>query len=164
MQPKQQEWVEQWSRFKDDSTFLFTEWIYPNRLEDFRDRRVLDAGCGHGHHMLMVAPYAREVIGVDLNTAPIAQAETRTSTHLRTVESDIATVHFPEPFDIVYCVGVIHHTDDPDQTVRNLIRHLKTGGALILWVYSREGNFLAAKLVEPFRKLFLKNINTVIIQ
>src|SRR5579864_848409 len=109
MQNKQRGWVEQWTRFKDDSVFLFTEWIYPNRLEDFRGKRVLDAGCGHGHHMLMVAPYAREVIGVDLNTASIALGETKELAHLRTVESDIATVQFPEPFDVVYCIGVIQH-------------------------------------------------------
>ena len=34
--------------------------------------RLLDAGCGGGHHMRLVAPLAAEVVGVDLNCAALA--------------------------------------------------------------------------------------------
>jgi SAM-dependent methyltransferase len=62
-------------------------------------------------------------------------------------------------FDIVFCVGVVHHTDNPEKTVENLKKHTKPGGKLILWVYSEEGNFLVQNIVEPFRKLFLENLS-----
>jgi SAM-dependent methyltransferase len=157
MQEKQHAWFDQWSRFKDDSLFLFTEWIAPNRLEDFRGKRVLDAGCGHGHHIRMVAPYAAEVVGVDLNTAAIAQTETTDMSHVKTLDADIAQVNFPEPFDIVYCVGVIHHTDNPDKTFENLKHQTKKGGRLIVWAYSYEGNFLNRTLVEGVKSTILKH-------
>ncbi len=157
MQEKQQGWADQWSRFKDDSVFLFSEWIYPNRLEDFKGKRVLDAGCGHGHHLLMVAPYAQEAVGIDLNTADIAQAETKQFSHVKVVEGDIAQTQFPEPFDVVYCIGVIQHTDNPTATFENLKRQTRAGGRLIVWCYSHEGNFLNRTLVEGAKTLFLRH-------
>jgi hypothetical protein len=39
----------------------------------------------------------------------------------------------------------------------NLCRHVKPGGKVIVWVYSKEGNLAIDWLVEPFRKVFLKN-------
>lgn len=75
--------------------------------------------------------------------------------NVRFVEADIATMDLNRKFDIVFSIGVVHHTDNPDKTVENLKRHVKPGGKLILWVYSREGNLLVRCLVEPMRKLFL---------
>ncbi len=155
MQRKQQEWVEQWSRFKDDSLFLFQEWICPATVEDFAGMRVLDAGCGHGHHIRMVASRAREVVGVDLNTAEIARQETQDLPNVRVVEGDLASVDFPELFDVVYCLGVIHHTDDPDISFANLKRLTRPGGRLIVWTYSYEGNFLNRTVVEWAKRAFL---------
>ena len=31
-----------------------------------------------------------------------------------------------------FLVGVVHHTDSPDQTMENLKRHVKVGGRLML--------------------------------
>ncbi|MFA6028506.1 MAG: class I SAM-dependent methyltransferase [Elusimicrobiota bacterium] len=148
-------WVEQWSRFKDDSLFLFKEWLFPNTLEDLRGKRVLDAGAGHGHHMRMTAPYAREVVGVDLNTPEIARSETADLPNCRVVQGDLARVSFPEPFDVVYCIGVIHHTDDPDRTFANLKTLTKAGGRLIVWCYSREGNWLNRVPLETLKRWVL---------
>jgi SAM-dependent methyltransferase len=62
-------------------------------------------------------------------------------------------------FDVVFSIGVLHHTDDPDRSVANLARHVKPGGRLIVWVYSDEGNFLVKNVVEPVRKRFLASMN-----
>ena len=61
-----------------------------------------------------------------------------------------------EQFDVVFCVGVIHHTDDPDHTFENIYKHCKSGGKVIIWTYSAEGNELVRWLVEPARKLFFQ--------
>lgn len=158
MQEKHYQWFDQWSRFKDRSLFLFQEWIHPIRLDDFKDKRILDAGCGHGHHLLMVEPYIREGIGVDLNTREIASAETKHSQKIQIHEGDIAEVDFPQPFDMVYCIGVIQHTDNPDKTFANLKRLTKKGGTLITWVYSYEGNFLNRTFLEWVKKILIQHL------
>lgn len=72
-QEKESEWFEQWSLFQDDEKYLFEEWIYPNSLEDFVNKTVLDCGCGGGQHIGFCAPFAKKVVGVDLNTSsPLA--------------------------------------------------------------------------------------------
>ncbi|MFH1973392.1 MAG: class I SAM-dependent methyltransferase [Patescibacteria group bacterium] len=155
MQEKHGEWAWQWANFPDVDEWLFSDWIAPVTLEDFRGKRVLDAGCGGGQYLSLVAPYAREAIGVDLNTAHIAAERNRIHPNVRTVEGDIALASFPEPFDLVYCIGVIHHTDDPDATFRNLAAQTAQGGRTVVWAYSHEGNFLNRTLVEGMKRLFV---------
>ena len=157
-QAPQAEWHYQWSRFRDDARFLFQEWIWPRTLEDFRGGRVLDAGCGGGQHVEHVAEVAREVVGVDLNTAALARQRTAHLPHVRIVSADVAEFAPEEPFDAVYCVGVIHHTDDPERTFANLKRCCRPGGLVVVWCYSREGNALVRTLVEPPRRHLLSRL------
>lgn len=144
--------------FRDDEAFLFSDWIYPNKLEDFKDKIVLECGCGGGHHTSFMAPFAKKIVAVDLNTVDLAKERTRKYNNIDFIETDIATMDLKTKFDIVMAVGVVHHTDDPDRTVKNLMSHVKPEGKLILWVYSQEGNFLVRNMVEPFRKLFLRKM------
>jgi 2-polyprenyl-3-methyl-5-hydroxy-6-metoxy-1,4-benzoquinol methylase len=158
-QIKQAEWHAQWSMFQDDELLLFRDWIYPNTLEDFRGKEILECGCGGGQHTSFIAPYAKSIAGVDLNTSDIAKDRNKDLKNASFIDADIAYMNLCRQFDIVLSIGVVQHTDDPDLTVENMKKHVKPGGKLILWVYSREGNFLARYLVEPVRKIFFKNMN-----
>jgi SAM-dependent methyltransferase len=158
-QPKQGEWAAQWSMMQDEERFLFDDWIWPSRLEDFRDKDVLEAGCGGGQHTALVAQVARSVTAVDLNTVEIARQRTLGYDNVRLVEADLAGMDLGRTFDIVFSIGVVHHTDDPDRTVRNLARHVAPGGRLVLWVYSQEGNALVRYLVEPLRRVLLTRLS-----
>ncbi len=157
-QVKQAEWAAQWSAFYDDRADLFLDWIYPSTLQDFAGNSVLDAGCGAGHHINLVASLARRVVGVDLNTAEIARRNTGAHSHVTVIEDDIAAMELGEAFDIVYSIGVVHHTDDPPRTVRNLEDHVRPGGRLILWVYSHEGNFWSRTLLEFCKRHALRRM------
>lgn len=155
MQKKQTEWHKQWSLVQDHEIFLFKEWIFPVTLEDFKDKEVLECGCGGGQHTSFIAPYAKEIVSVDLNTTDLARERNKQSKNITFIEDDIATMDLKRQFDIVFSIGVVHHTDNPDKTIENLKRHVKPGGKLILWVYSEEGNFMVKNIVEPIRKRFL---------
>jgi len=158
-QAKQVEWFEQWNILEDDDLFLFNDWIFPHTLNDFTDKNILECGCGGGQHTALIAPYARTVTSVDLNTIPIAKRRNIGNNNVIFYEADIATMDLGTTFDFVISIGVVHHTDNPDKTIANLKRHVKPGGKIILWVYSEEGNILMKYIVEPFRKYFLLNIS-----
>ena len=154
-QEHQDEWHYQWDKYKTQAHFLFFDWIQPRTLQDFDGKMVLDAGCGAGHHVQLVASAATHVTGVDLNASDVARTELSAFDNVTTLEGDIARFQPEEQLDIVYCVGVIHHTDDPDFTFDNLKKMVKPGGLLIIWCYSKEGNELVWKVVEPLRRRFL---------
>ncbi len=157
-QQKSPEWSDQWSRFQDEERFLFEDWILPATQEDFRDQDVLECGCGGGQHTAFVAEVASHVTAVDLNTVEIARDRTKDFDNVELVEDDIAAMDLGRTFDVVFCIGVIHHTDDPDRTFENLYRHCRPGGKLIVWAYSKEGNGLVRLLVEPPRALVLRHL------
>lgn len=158
-QLKQSEWFEQWSLLEDNELFLFQEWISPLRLEDFKGKEVLEGGCGGGQHTSFVAPHAKEILAVDLNTVQIARERTRKFQNVTFLEADLATMNLEKQFDIVFSIGVIHHTDSPDKTFANLKRFVKPGGKIVIWVYSKEGNWLVDNVVEPIRKAFLVHLS-----
>ena len=155
-QIKQSEWHQQWSLFEDDERFLFEEWIAPRTLQDFSGKRVLECGCGGGQHTALVAPVAQAITAVDLNTADIARARNARFTNVRFIEADIAALDLDERFDVVFCIGVIHHTDDPNRTFEAIYRHCRPGGLIIIWTYSAEGNALVRFVVEPVRASILR--------
>jgi SAM-dependent methyltransferase len=136
--------------------FLYHDWIFPNTLDTFRDKDVLDAGSGPGVQMRLIAATARTVTAVDLEALDVTAATTGDlRERVEYVREDIATMVLGRQFDVVNCVGVIHHTDSPTATFRNLYRHLKPGGRMIIWAYAAEGNGLMQYLVEPLRKRLL---------
>jgi SAM-dependent methyltransferase len=150
-QKHEQEWEYQWSHLEDREEWLFTEWIRPNRLEDFAGKTVLDVGCGPGHHARLAARTATRVVGIDLNAAAIAKEKLRDLPNVEILEGDVAIWDTGERFDIIYSVGVVHHTADPDRTVAHLLNLLKPGGRLILWVYALEGNAINKHALEPLK-------------
>jgi SAM-dependent methyltransferase len=157
LQDKQIEWHYQWSQHEDQTDFLFFDWIQPRGIEDFRGKSVFDAGCGPGHHIRLIAPVAKHVTGMDLNTHDIAKAKLADFDNVTILTGDVA-IHSPKTrYEVVYCIGVIHHTDDPDRTFANLKQMCRPGGLLIVWCYSREGNGFVWRLVEPLRQRFLSN-------
>lgn len=141
--------------FHDDSLFLFEEWIKPHTLETFRDKTVVDCGCGGGQHIEFVAPAAKEVLGIDLNTTEVAKAYVERFGNVRLLAGDLAVVKLNKEYDIAYCIGVIQHTLDPDKTFANIKTFVKPGGLLIFWCYAKEGNFLNWGVLEPVKRLVL---------
>ena len=111
---------------------MFKDCIYPSTLEDFRGKCVLECGCGGGQHTSFISPYAKSVTAIDLNTIEIAKERNKNFNNISFIEGDIANIKLKKKFDIVFSIGVIHHTDTPEKTVKNLIEHTMSGGKLIM--------------------------------
>jgi ubiquinone/menaquinone biosynthesis C-methylase UbiE len=113
--------------------------------EVFRGKRCLDAGCGGGRgSILMAEAGASEVVGVDLSPTNVDSSTKRAAqkglSNVRFQRESLASLPFPdESFDIVWCNGVLHHTADPDQGLKEITRVLKPGGRMWLYLYGSGG-------------------------
>jgi SAM-dependent methyltransferase len=141
----------------------FLDWIHPIGKDFFRGKRVLDAGCGTGRHAYFAARYgAEEVVGLDLSEAvetarrvlePFESAEIVQGDLLR---PPLRTASEGGGFDLVYSIGVLHHLPDPYAGFRSLLRFVRTGGTLAVWVYGFENNGFVRNAVEPLRRVSTK--------
>lgn len=131
----------------------FLDWIRPLTPESFGGRVVLDGGCGKGRHIFLAAKFnAREVVGVDLSDAvDSAFANTRRLPNVHVIQADITRLPFAAPFELAYCIGVLHHLPHPKQGFLSLAKHVKPGGRIAIWVYGKEGNEWITRFVDPVR-------------
>ena len=67
--------------------------------------------------------------------------------NVRTVKGSVYEVPFrPGSFDYIYCIGALHHMPDPEGAFRELLKYLKPGGSIFVWVYSKTRGQLNAML------------------
>ena len=138
----------------------FLDWLSPIEPEFFRDKRVLDAGCGTGRHAYFAAQYgAQEVVGLDLSGAvETARRVLAPFENADVVQGDLLRPPFRSVadgggFDFVYSIGVLHHLPDPEEGFRSLVRLVRPGGTIAVWVYGHENNGVVRNVVEPLRRI-----------
>ncbi len=111
----------------------------------WRDKRVLEIGCGLGTDTVNFARAGAQVTAIDLSDQSAAIARQRLELFGL---SDRATIHVgnaeelpailpPQTFDLVYSFGVIHHSPHPRRIVEQLRQYMTPDSELRLMVYSR---------------------------
>lgn len=135
-------------------------WIDPVKPEFFKDKIILDGGCGKGRHMKLAAEWgAREVIGIDLSDAvEPAFAASKGSENMHVVQGDLCRLPFKRVFDYAYSVGVIDHVPEPIVGFRSVASKIKPGGHFSVWVYGAENNGWITSIVSPLRERFTSRI------
>ena len=105
----------------------------------FADRLVIDAGAGTGDQSGYILSLGASVVSVDLSDAiEVVARKFRSNPNWLGIQTDIMNLPFQTgQFDIVYCEGVIQHTQDSVKTVRELCRVLKQGGRILAAHYIR---------------------------
>lgn len=154
----------QWQHFtQQDEKYeeQFLGWIAPVERSFFRDKIVLEGGCGKGRHTQLAAGWgAREVIGIDLSAAvETAFAATREMENAHILQADIYHLPLRRVFDYAFSVGVLHHLPDPRAGFNALASKVKTGGHLSAWIYGAENNEWIVRFVSPVREQFTSRIS-----
>ncbi|MBD2522582.1 class I SAM-dependent methyltransferase [Nostoc sp. FACHB-133] len=113
-----------------------------------QDIRILDAGCGTGvstEYLVHLNPQA-SVVGIDLSTGALDVAKERCQRsganrvefhHLSLFDVE----QLPGEFDLINCVGVLHHTSDPIRGIQALAQKLAPGGLMHIFVYGELGRW-----------------------
>jgi SAM-dependent methyltransferase len=148
----------QWQHFTHSDELYadqFLGWIAPVQPEFFRDKVVLEGGCGKGRHTELAARWgAREVVGVDVSGAvETAFAATRKLENAHIIQADLYHLPLARVFDYAFSVGVLHHLPDPRAGFRALASRVKPGGHISAWVYGAENNGWITRYVNPVRKV-----------
>jgi SAM-dependent methyltransferase len=107
---------------------------------DLEGKTVLDVGCGMGRFAEVAASHGARVVGVDLSVAVDAASRNLAGFEDAVViQADVFDLPFrPESFDLIYSIGVLHHTPDTRRAFLSLPRLLRPGGRIAIWVYSNE--------------------------
>jgi SAM-dependent methyltransferase len=98
---------------------------------------VLDMACGAAHVSQTLAPFVRQVVGVDLTAELLALGAARLReagiTNVLLQEANVERLPFvDESFDVVMCRAALHHFADPRRALAEARRVARAGGRLVM--------------------------------
>jgi len=131
--------------------------------------RILEVGCGTGQLCNFLSMANRTVIGTDMSIPSLKLAQQFKEKH------DLENAHFfqmnlfkpffqEESFHLVMCSGVLHHTPNPYEGFKSIVKLTKRGGVIIIGLYNKYGRFFT-KCRKQFFRLSgdrMKNIDPLI--
>ncbi len=167
------EFAERYSRLNDDpyeSCFAYSRHrlqkimgrLLPERGESLR---LLDVGCGTGHHLAQLRRQGFDVAGVDGSQEMIALARAN-NPGVPIRQGDVEALPFPSGgFDVVLCVEVLRYLPGLAGCLREMTRVLKPGGLCLAtatpvlnlngyWVINRLASRFSVPGLSKFRQSF----------
>jgi len=125
-------------RYCDGDESKVDEWLAGGR------KVILDAGCGAGHSALLLFGSRlknHEYVGIDISSA-VDVARQRFEE--RGIEATFVKANLMDApvadssVDLIFSEGVLHHTDDPEASLRFLATKLRPGGRFLFYVYAKK--------------------------
>lgn len=148
-----------------------------NKIEvkNLKDLNLLDQGCGGGRYTAAWKLLGvKNAVGIDYSEIAINDARKRVRyAGLDKISFDIGSVlnmpYKEESFDMVFCNGVLHHTEDWRKGVSEQLRVLKSHGYGWLYLIERPGGVfwdkieilraIMKKVNKPFARRILESLN-----
>jgi ubiquinone/menaquinone biosynthesis C-methylase UbiE len=136
--------------------------VLESQLPDWRDKRILDVGCGTGAILQQLGNPAKNV-GIDLAPEAVSLSKQRGLNNVR--QGDICALPFSDAsFDAVICSSVLYHqwVGNVEGAVREMHRVLCPGGVVLINVpafpFLRSRHDEAVMTARRFRKEDLRNL------
>ena len=159
-------WRYTYANVRNNFLFFLNNQIKPNKIlvkNKFTNPNVLVAGCGTGNHMCFVENYSNaNILAVDLSLASLAyskrKAEELGFKNIEFLHADILQLsNINRKFDVIECVGVLHHMEDPVMGLKILLNLLEPHGFLKIGLYSKRARQEVIKVKEFIQKNKFKN-------
>lgn len=122
---------------------------------EIKDLNILDVGCGGGILSIPLARLGANVTGIDAGAENIKEAESKAQENqsLKVNFENILLEEFTnemKKFDIVICLEVLEHIENPGEFIKLLSTSTKEGGVLIMSTINRnlKSNLLAIGVAE----------------
>jgi SAM-dependent methyltransferase/uncharacterized protein YbaR (Trm112 family) len=97
---------------------------------------VLDAGSGAGRWAYEVAKRGPRVIAIDLGRSIEVTRANTSPERVGCVQADVRALPLAaDAVDWAYSLGVLHHTEDPELGLANVVRAVRSGGLVLLYLY-----------------------------
>jgi len=120
----------------DRLSTLLTRTQWP--AEFFKDKLVLECGCGAGPDTEILLKLGAKVVAVDIAGVDVAQNNIGENSNVHFVQGSIMDLPFKKSaFDIVFCHRVLQHTPDPEKTLNHILQFAKPDGAVFVHSYAR---------------------------
>lgn len=115
-------------------SFVMKTGIKPQNL---KGQRVVEIGCGSGRFLDIVFRGGAVTFGLDYSFG-VDQAYAKLGENVYLVQGDMYNSPFKSDiFDLVYTIGVLHHTPSVKAAVAQLPRIAKKDGMISIWIYGR---------------------------
>ncbi len=114
-------------------------------FDRWKDKKVLEIGCGIGTDTINFARHGALVTAVELSEKSIAIARQRAEVYglqeyirFYCGDAEELSKFVPiEPYDLVYSFGVVHHTPHPELVIEQILHYVQCGSTIKIMVYHR---------------------------
>jgi tetratricopeptide (TPR) repeat protein/ubiquinone/menaquinone biosynthesis C-methylase UbiE len=134
-------------QLRGESTLRIIKRLFPHiarkQICDKQYSNILVAGCGAGQQVISNSFkfQSSKILGVDISLSSLSYAKRKAKelkiTNVEFKQGDILNLHLlDKTFDLIECIGVLHHLSDPTEGWRVLANLLKPGGLMRIGLYS----------------------------
>ena len=110
-------------------------------FDKLKDADVLEIGVGMGSHAALLAKHSHRFTGIDLTEYAVNSTTKRFEVFNlpgKIIRMDAEKMEFEDnSFDYIWSWGVIHHSSNTPQVLKEINRVLKPGGEAVIMVYYR---------------------------
>lgn len=131
--------------FKSEVERIICEEEILVKKEWFKDKKVLDAGCGGGRWSYGLTKLGANVTAVDINQSALERTKEAIiglNPESRFIQSPLETLgeslRDQQKFDLVWSWGVVHHCKSFTKSFDEISNQVKEGGLIYLYLYGRE--------------------------